>query len=708
MALHRTGWLILLLFFIAPPGRVMAQDHSAEKDIVRARTAVEQKEWKNAIGILDKVIKADSDLLEARYLRGVCYGELGKYPTLASLVFSYVRKGETDLNFVLARDSLYRDVLFQQALLKRYIEDYPEAIRLGHEQIRLTPNVAHVQVGLFRIYWRYIIESDWRKAMEWLRAQQSDHSYLFTAELFLRQGWISRADELLEELSERETSLSRSALLLARARVHYAWNKPSSAQQYLQQAIQAIETETDALFVFDDVKYIVSPEEIQTFNDIDEAAEYQAFFETFWERRNPLPASEINERIVEHYRRFRRAEEDFIFYGYRAWYNNPGTFRDQDFPSTYALGGDFDDRGIIYLRHGEPDYQIIGARGGQFDNSLRGSWRYDNPNMIFSFSETSGGGTGVGRMRLVPLNGADLQEWGTRRIGMDWVEAEQLSYAAMSYGLTTDHHSWPDYIEMMEIPFTVAAFRGEDAQTLVEVYYTLPLDKLARGRTEIVDHLEVEMGLAVQDSEWRRVKVRREVQRLPAQSDQPVSDVACLRLDVPPDRYHFAFHGRSLQKRMIGSYSFDLDVPSFNGSALSMSDLLLADTITRSDLPGPLAKGNLHISVNPLGRFNVQQPISVYFEIYNLRLAADGSTRYRVTYTLESNDERGTIFQRRNDATLSLMAEDIVGATDSPVEYVEIDMSTVPPGSYVLTVTVQDDRTGAEIARSRTLELTRR
>ena len=146
MTYQRAPWLLLMIgFFVLSDGSAAAAYGFVDDELTEAR--------------LDKVVEREPEKLEARYLRGICYGERGKHSTVESLLSDFLGKGSADFTFVLERDSLYRDVLYQYARLRHYADDYPAAIRLGHAQIRLKPDLAHAHFGLFKIYARFIVET---------------------------------------------------------------------------------------------------------------------------------------------------------------------------------------------------------------------------------------------------------------------------------------------------------------------------------------------------------------------------------------------------------------------------------------------------------------------------------------------------------------------------------------------------------------------
>ncbi len=83
----------------------------------------------------------------------------------------------------------------------------------------------------------------------------------------------------------------------------------------------------------EDVKYIITDEERSVFDKLQTDAERDAFIEQFWRRRDPDPSTAANEYKEEYYRRIAYANEHF----------------------TLGLAGWKTDRGMIYIKYGQPD-----------------------------------------------------------------------------------------------------------------------------------------------------------------------------------------------------------------------------------------------------------------------------------------------------------------------------------------------------------------
>lgn len=100
------------------------------------------------------------------------------------------------------------------------------------------------------------------------------------------------------------------------------------------------------------------------------------YLRTFWAQRDHQELRTDGERLREHYRRFFYARKNFTLVSINRHY---------DIVERYRSGSrDFDDRGIIYLRHGDPtdraSYQAPGLEANE-------SWRYARADgdLVFHF-----------------------------------------------------------------------------------------------------------------------------------------------------------------------------------------------------------------------------------------------------------------------------------------------------------------------------------
>ncbi len=97
----------------------------------------------------------------------------------------------------------------------------------------------------------------------------------------------------------------------------------------------------------EDVRYIITPEEMSAFKQLSNDEERDQFIEQFWLRRDPTPDTPENEFKEEHYRRIAYANEHFAA-GIPGWRT---------------------DRGRIYIMWGPPDEIDAHPSGGTLRTS---------------------------------------------------------------------------------------------------------------------------------------------------------------------------------------------------------------------------------------------------------------------------------------------------------------------------------------------------
>ena len=209
------------------------------------------------------------------------------------------------------------------------------------------------------------------------------------------------------------------------------------AQSYVERAISSIENEHHAQLILEDVKHLITDIELDLFRSLTSPEEWQAFFYAFWARRDPTPPRPENVRMTEHYRRLLIAEKQYEYDGFRLWHNNPDRLNALKFPNSYTLNEEFNDKGLIFIRHGEP-YDTEIHVGGDLEyrsvidnttplgspveySSSKGwqpneSWQYTTPQRM-DFHFVMGGGGGANAWRLVPeISNIDIlisrEHWG--------------------------------------------------------------------------------------------------------------------------------------------------------------------------------------------------------------------------------------------------------------------------------------------------------
>ncbi len=130
------------------------------------------------------------------------------------------------------------------------------------------------------------------------------------------------------------------ALITWTACIDFVAAQSSSDDKIRQESADAYYTK----WLDEDVVYLITPDERAVFQKLQTLDEKDQFIEQFWFRRDPDPQTVENQFKVEHYRRIAYANERY-FSGVPGWKS---------------------DRGMIYIKYGEPDSKERQPYGGPY------------------------------------------------------------------------------------------------------------------------------------------------------------------------------------------------------------------------------------------------------------------------------------------------------------------------------------------------------
>lgn len=499
------------------------------------------------------------------------------------------------------------------------------------------------------------------------------------AELAIRLEEFGRADSLLEIVLHARAPYEPAYLL--RAEAGFVVGSDSLGYRWYDSALAHIDVDsTDVMW--DRVWMIATPEEVvaQAALPADGAAR-RDFFERFWTKRDPNLLTPHNERIAEHFRRFGHARRYFkLLHPFSAYSRSPGwraliTQTQRDFletrglqladpypgletdrlfaatrqlpdvadgaaTSSAVLG--LDARGLIYLRHGQPDQMLRGFFDplhplGAAENPLDvEGWMYRTPYGILSigFRRASGStdpAMAGGDFIFVPTN---------RR---------QASSTAIA--LRSDRTTFP-------APLTVRAWtasfrRPAPGRGLTDMYFKVAGDSaiavLWGARDRVVRAVAVGEGL--------------------------------YQVSVPPGRYDLGIDVDSAGT--LGRARRDIMVPGFRDPQLSLSSLVLASGSTLLDREATLRAMPATLT------YSAGQPLVSYVEIYGLAADREGRSHYRLRYSfapvrsffgrLLPGGARRVVFEFDRETPSTEMVERLV-----------IEPGKLPAGRYRVTLAVTD------------------
>jgi GWxTD domain-containing protein len=481
-----------------------------------------------------------------------------------------------------------------------------------------------------------------------------------------------------------------------------------------------------------DLSWIADSADLTAFDGLPTPDARQAWLERFWSRRDVAQAREVGERLAEHYRRWFHARRNFRLVSRHRHYDIAEVYRTQQ--------SVFDDRGVIYLRHGEPDKRAQFICQAPPDASGEGcaaneSWLYERPggDLIFHFAarddvqdfklvESLADVLGFRRaVRAASFTDPEVAAlYQTRdQFGPLYSRVARSSRAAgselardriqgrrnITVGTTSDSYAqrFPRELDVIVNDFVVGADTG-GGQTL-HVVFAIPGDRLephaAPGGGV---RYPLEFRLIVSDSSERAVAELDTVRVFGARQAlrPPAYLTGRLALPVPAGRYHY----RLLVKSLDGAAG-DLVIDSLGVARLDPGAFAVSDIVVGREGSGLvwLPPFGDTVRLNPLQRFPEGSGLNLYYEIYGLRQGA----AYHTVVRLEREGGRsvfrsiGRLFGGRRAPVLL----EFDAPADGPLTRVQrgIELRDVSKGNYRLTVVISDPVTGASATRTQRFQV---
>lgn len=673
-----------------------------------AQIEMDRKGWSKAKSLWRKVKEKKSQDLMARYGLGICYRETGKYKALLLRALDW-KKSRQYFESVIAKDPGFRDVFCQYAILQRYREQYFSAVDLGEKQLVYHPHSVPSFVELYRNYDCLLAHQPAQDVAKWLKRRSDERSVYFLGELERRRGNWQQSDSIFQSLlSHQNLVIPKIPVFLSLARLRIQQGQENQGGRYLLAAFDSLTSMADCALLFEDMQYAFSDNDLENYEKVSTVEGKRKFLDVFWLRRDPLPASDTNVRLIEHYRRLIYAEENYRYDGFRLEFNNPDKLHYLKFPKIFSLNIKFNDKGLIYIRHGKPDENAITM--GQSINQNE-TWVYyadgiHQKLMFHFFIDNNAFGN---NWRL----GAELsREMLESRLTLDPIfqhmymaePLEQLRYESelaqksrddVAIGLNSERHSWSEKIIPVDFSYSIAAFRGDDNITHYDASLALTTDKLWPSAKEFNQDHQVSIGFAVFDTQWKSIyKENLDV------TSRAVKDMAdtlgfyCdqISFESTSSPMYISMFVKVPQEKKLGGYRFNYQGRKFARTGIQMSDIVLSHKIVPQQHDGSFSKKGLTVIPNPLAVFSKESPLYVYFELYNLPVVGgkpvDFSLQYRLKllrkYQANILSKLAGIFSKEREETSNLVQR--FAEQEMSVEYLALNLNKKAPGRYQLQV----------------------
>lgn len=494
-------------------------------------------------------------------------------------------------------------------------------------------------------------------------------------------------------------------------------------------------------------RWIITDQERNAFLGLSNDEERDAFIEQFWRRRNPDPESEDNTYREEVYRRIAYANEHYAA-------GKPGWMTD---------------RGHMYIAWGPPDSTDSHPSGGQYDRPMEEgggqtstfpfeTWHYrhldgigDNIDIEFVDSCMCGdyhmtlNRAEKDALLHVPGAGATLWEemgqakkadrfrGGLEQLGTGPMSSMQGSkefdrldqYARLQGAPPIKFTDLQEFITSHKVltgpffPFDVRTdfVRITDATVLVPVTIQIRnrdityhnTDGVDRGVVNILGRVSTITGRIAQTFE-ETVEVDAPAELLPKTLDS--RSVYWKALPLRPGHYRLDVVIKDVNNPdHIGTYARAFVVPEYDEDKLAASSLILADKMRQvpsKDIgTGQFVIGNTYIrprvsgSLNKPVSFKQSQDLDFWMQVYNLRI--DPKTKQNqatVHYTVEDLGTHKTLFASTERADkLNPNSDELTVEKSMP-------LSTLQPGKYQITISVDDGVSKQQLAQSAPFEVT--
>ncbi len=615
-----------------------------------------------------QALRYDPEYSEVHYVLGIAYMKQSKRDPAAPL---YVLQARRSFSRAAAANPLHPDAYYQMGLsYENPSRDYKKALALFYRQLMIKP--------------------DHRDALYHLERC----SYL----LKQYQEGIDLLTQVAEVHGGNVPDYVHTMINKLKATMLQSQNRFTEADAAYEEFLAKLEPEERTLYT--GLAYVTSEEEYRQYEKLVSEEEKAEFRRRFWAARDPQPATAVNERLVEHYRRVMHAREHFSG-GQQPW----------------------DRRGGIYIRYGEPDDQqhFIMQTGENAMKNYRPTgdaridairernfmWRYrlkiDNAGMEWSdptMRSTRDPDAGdylpeleeqrVSNFNPFPPKSAKAQALGF--LAESWVYLEhdlelffvdQVGVGKYDYPLQVHETNITEAVVqdkfhprriagalIKKIPesyefdyggaplrfmYDIVSYKGDDDLADVEIAYMVPAEQLETVKDGRGMRTWFDSHMVFQDDDYNRVaqtsrRIGPIARPLVSVSGRDVGielHTGMMDMEAPAGGYRAVIQVRDEATRRIGIFEQEYTVPGYAGDTLMLSDIKLAVSIAPVDsTDGPFIRNGLEIVPNPARLYQRTDPVHFYYEIYNLNLDDNGRSSYQVELEVKNKDRPRNLFWR--------------------------------------------------------------
>jgi len=490
----------------------------------------------------------------------------------------------------------------------------------------------------------------------------------------------------------------------------------------------------------EDVRWIITPEEMSAFKQLSNDEERDAFIEQFWLRRDPTPDTPENEYKEEHYRRIAYANEHFAA-GIPGWRT---------------------DRGRIYIAYGPPDQIDSHPSGGSYQRPIEEGggdtstfpfedWRYRyiegigqeinlefvdtcqcgdyhltvDPNEKDALLHTPNGGLTLYEQMGLSTKTSRITNSGTGQAnaGPEQNISSNNEFTKLELLAKINQAPKVKFKDLEEVvshkinvnlmPFEVRTDFVKVTGDTVLVPVTLQVknkdvtfvtkDGIQRGTINIFGRVT---GLTGKVAQTFEDTVQIDVPQDLLEKTVEHSSLYWKAIPLRPGRYRFDVVVKDVNGDRVGTWSHGVQVPEYADDKLASSSMILADHMekvpTKSVGSGSFVIGETKFAYphldSPDGKpasFKRDQRVNLWMQVYNLQ--ADGATK-----KASANIEYEIVNVANNQSMLhSSESTDKMGNVGDQITLEKsLALTSFQPGIYKLTIKVADNVSKQQIAPS--------
>lgn len=474
----------------------------------------------------------------------------------------------------------------------------------------------------------------------------------------------------------------------------------------------------------EDIAWVATAAELAEFDAL-EAPQRAAWVRAFWQSRDARDARAQGERLREHHRRLFHALERYPLASRHRRYGFENPFRTEQ--------QTFDDRGAIYVRHGEPDRSVTFSAPDVDPNE---TWMYARPegSLVFHFVaredvqdyklvesvtdildpalalRLQAGAEEMSPLTVDLFTSRQVLDPLYQRLAMGGsvqqtlLTAERrLGQRSVSVGTATDSYAlrFAAPLEAAIQRHVVGGARGRESRLLL--VFAVPGEELVPEATGdgVVYRLEVRVVAAAGLDQALYVDTASVL--TVGRALGPMEDMhGLLSLPIPPGQYRLRVvltEPRLNAGRVAADDS--LVVPDFTAEAFAVSDLVLG----RPGSGAPWVSGGDTVSVTARRRLAAAVPLQVYYEVHGL--APGEAYRSRLEVRKQGG---GSVFGwlgRLFGGGGPPIALSFEGVATGPTTRVlqTVDLTDLDPGRYRLRIVVRTDEQEESLEREVDLDI---